>query len=74
MIKSNENLGIAWVCNQQKPFLYDRKIMRGKEKGKFYGYLTRGRDADKVIIKGRKIKLALGDIIEMPEALKKELE
>lgn len=74
MIKLNENLGMAWVCNQQKPFLYDRKITRGKEKGKIYGYLTRGRDANKDIIKGKKIKLALDSIIEMPEKLKKELE
>lgn len=73
MFKVNNNLGMAWVRDQQKPFLYDQKITRGKQKGKLVGYLTRGRNTKGDIIKGKKIRLALSDIIEMPEILKKEL-
>ena len=54
MKELNNNLGIAWICNQQKPFLYTQKVIKGKQKGKLTGYLTRGRDNKVISLKVKK--------------------
>lgn len=70
--------GIAWINNVKKPFIFDKMISRGKNKGKVAAYLTRGRDAAGDIVPGSRVYIPTDKIIECPGDLilkpKKEIK
>ena len=58
--------GIAYINNVKKPFIFDKMISRGKNKGKISAYLTRGRDAAGNIIQGSRVYIPTDKIVECP--------
>ena len=65
-----KDYGICRYKGIQKPFIWDKSIVRGKHKGKVRVWLTRGRSADGSIIKGQRVFIDPKDIVECPGDLR----
>jgi len=66
--------GIAWINHVKKPFVIDKLMQRGKNKGKLRVFLTRGRDTAGNILKGKCVYIAQEAIVECPGNLKFKLK
>ena len=64
-----KDYGIASIHNVHKPFVFDKVMRKGANKGKVRVFLTRGRDSDGSIIKGTRVYVHPRDIIECPPDL-----
>lgn len=58
--------GIAWVNQVKKPFIFEKLMVRGKNRGKLRVWLTRGRDAGGNIIRGNRILISMTSVVEFP--------
>lgn len=65
----DKNFGIAWINNVKKPFVWDKVMSRGANKGKVRVWLTRGRASDGSIIKGGRVYVHPKNIVECPPGL-----
>ena len=64
-----DDYGIAWINNVKKPFIFNKVMTRGRNKGKLSVWLTRGRAADGSIIKGNRAYVAAKHVVECPPGL-----
>jgi hypothetical protein len=64
-----KDYGIASIHNVHKPFVFDKVMRKGANKGKVRVWLTRGRAIDGSIIKGTRAFVHPKDIIECPPDL-----
>ena len=61
--------GIAYINNVKKPFIFDKVMTRGRNKGKLHVWLTRGRAADGSIIKGTRAYVPAKQVVVCPPGL-----
>ena len=69
-----KDYGIASINNVHKPFIWDKVMSRGVNKGKVRVWLTRGRAAYGSFIKGTRVYVHPKDIIECPPDLVLEVK
>ena len=65
----DENYGIAWFDNVKKPFVFDKRMVKGRNKGKLRVWLTRGRDTPGNIIRGAVAYVPADRVVECPPGL-----
>lgn len=65
----DKNYGIAWFGNVRKPFVFDKCMSRGANKGKLRVWLTRGRDAGGNIVRGGVAYIPIKAVVECPPGL-----
>lgn len=65
-IMKHKDYGIAWINHVKKPFIIDKLMQRGRNRGKLRIYLTRGRDIEGNILTGKRVYISRESIVECP--------